>query len=186
MSNSDRERWDARYLTRPSPPVGDVSLPAVFTKFAEVFPAAGHGLELACGHGAASVWLARRGVTMVGIDVSLVAVDAARVLAAEAGVAERCRFDVADLDDGLPAGPHADVLICHLFRDSRLDAAIIGRLAPNGVLAISALSEVGAAPGPFRARPGELVAAFAALTVIAHDEVDGVAWMLARNQGAAN
>jgi hypothetical protein len=87
---------------------------------------------------------------------------------------------LVDLDDGLPAGPPIDVILCHKFRDRRLDQAIIDRLAPGGVLAISALSEVGAAPGPFRATPGELPAAFAELDIVAAGEGQGQAWLLAR------
>jgi hypothetical protein len=93
---------------------------------------------------------------------------------------DRCRFEVVDLDDGLPAGPPVDVVLCHKFRDRRLDDAIIGRLAPGGLLAIAVLSEVGAAPGPFRAAPGELPAAFARLDRIADGEGQGYAWLLAR------
>ena len=89
-------------------------------------------------------------------------------------------FVVVDLDDGLPPGPPVDVIVCHRFRDRRLDRAITDRLAPGGLLAISVLSAVGAAPGPFRAEPGELRAAFAKLTVIATGEGDGEAWLLAR------
>ena len=59
-------------------------------------------------------------------------------------------------------------------------ADIIERLAPGGLLAISALSEVGASPGPFRVTAGELGRAFAALERIAAGEGDSVAWLLAR------
>ncbi|VEG47501.1 methyltransferase [Mycolicibacterium chitae] len=146
-----------------------------------MFPTTGHALELACGAGAASVWLARRGMTVHGVDISGVAVDQARDLAARTGVGDNCRFDVVDLDDGLPAGPPADVILCNRFRDPRLDRAILDRLAPGGLFAITALSEVGAAPGRFRAEPGELTAAFAPLKVIAAGEGDGEAWLLARS-----
>lgn len=87
---------------------------------------------------------------------------------------------MADLDDGLPPGPPVDVILCHKFRDRRLDAAIVERLAPGGLLAISALSEVGAKPGPFRVTAGELPAAFASLEQITAEEGDGEAWLLAR------
>jgi SAM-dependent methyltransferase len=115
-----------------------------------------------------------------GLDVSVVAIDQARDLAERSGVADRCRFDVADLDKGLPDGPPVDVILCHKFRDRRLDQAMVGRLAPGGLLAIAALSEVGAAPGPFRAGGGELRAAFADLSVVAAGEGEGYAWLLAR------
>lgn len=155
-------------------------LPESFRPFAGRFPTAGSALDIACGDGAAAVWLASRGMTVLGVDVSPVAVRRATGLAAAAGVADRCRFVVADLDAGLPAGPSADVILCLAFRDERLDAAITARLAPGGLLAASALSEVGGQPGRFRISAGELDRAFAHLDVIASGESDGRAWLLAR------
>jgi SAM-dependent methyltransferase len=137
-------------------------------------------MELACGLGQGAVWLARRGLDYWGIDVSSVAVGLARELAERSGVADRCRFEVVDLDGGLPTGPPVDVMLCYRFRDARLDRAIMERLAPGGVLAIAVLSEVGVGPGPFRAKPGELLRAFEALDLIAEGERDGEAWLLAR------
>ncbi|MGV0646340.1 class I SAM-dependent methyltransferase [Mycolicibacterium sp. XJ2546] len=180
MSEQDRERWEERYQARAAPSVADVRIPAVFTAYQDIFPTEGRVLDLACGPGLASVWLARRGMEVWGVDVSPTAIDHARDLAARSGVGDRCRFDVVDLDSGLPAGPPADVVVCHRFRDRRLDQPIIERLAPRGLLAISALSVVGADPGPFRVTPGELTTAFAQLDVIASGEGDGEAWLLAR------
>ena len=54
-----------------------------------------------------------------------------------------------------------------------------------GLLAITALGEVGATPGPFRVAAGELPAAFAGLDVIAAGERQGEAWLLARARRAA-
>ena len=56
------------------------------------------------------------------------------------------------------------------------------RLAPGGLLAHSALSQVGGTAGRFRAAPGELTAAFAGLELIAYGEGSGVAWLLARRR----
>ena len=89
----------------------------------------------------------RRGLTVHGVDVSPVAVQFARDLAERSGVGDRCRFDVMDLDVGLPDGPPGDVIVCHLFRDARLDQAVIERLAPGGLLAMAVLSEVDHGPG---------------------------------------
>jgi len=86
---------------------------------------------------------------------------------------------VTDFDDGLPAGPPVDVVLCHKFRDPRLYRPIIERLAPGGLLAIAVLSEVGAAPGRFRAVPGELAAAFVELDKVAAGQGEGCAWLLA-------
>ena len=178
MSEQDRIRWDERYAERAAPE--SIGPPPVFAPYTEQFPTEGSALDLACGQGGAAVWLARRGLTVWGLDVSPVAIGRARDLAAGAGVGERCHFEVVDLDEGLPPGPPADVIVCHKFRDRGLDPAIIDRLTLGGLLAISVLSAVGGAPGPFRAEPGELTAAFATLTVIAAGEGDGEAWLLGR------
>ncbi|MDA2890662.1 class I SAM-dependent methyltransferase [Mycolicibacterium sp. BiH015] len=182
MADADRTRWDGRHRERGSAPPGDVALPAVFRPYAGQFPIVGHAVDLACGAGTAAVWLARRGLHVWGCDISPVAVAHAAELAARCGQVERCTFAVVDLDDGIPPGEPVDVLLCNKFRDRRLDDAMIERLAPGGILAINVLSEVGASPGPFRARPAELRQAFAALEVIASGEADGEAWLLARRR----
>ncbi|ANW64817.1 SAM-dependent methyltransferase [Mycobacterium sp. djl-10] len=175
MGEADRAHWDARYK-QPGPT--EPGLSEVFAPYLDLFPTTGVALDIACGRGAAAVWLARRGMSVTGVDVSPVAMAQARALADAHGV--RCRFEVVDLDDGLPPGPPLDVVVCQRFRDARLDAAIVDRLTPGGLLAISALSEVGAGPGRFRVPAGELVRAFAGLTVEAAGEADGLAWLLAR------
>ncbi|MGY4712858.1 class I SAM-dependent methyltransferase [Mycolicibacterium sp. CBM1] len=177
MVDTDGVHWDERYRARTTPVAGP---PEVFAHYVDVFPSTGHALDLACGAGAASVWLAGRGLTVVGVDASAVAVAQARELAERIGVATRCRFEVRDLDEGLPPGEAADVIVCHRYRDPRLYSAIVGRLAPGGLLAISVLSEVGAEPGRYRAGAGELAGAFADLQTVACGEGDGQAWLLAR------
>ncbi|CAN5893812.1 class I SAM-dependent methyltransferase [soil metagenome] len=177
MSEEDRSRWEARHTDAsgddtPTPPL-------VLGPLAQHFPTSGRALDLACGRGQASVWLARRGMTVWGVDVSPVAVERATRLAVEYGVTDRCRFTVWDLDQGLPEGPPVDLLLCHMFRDPELDEALMLRLAPGGLLAVAVLSEVGGKAGPFRAAPGELRAAFGALDVLSDGEEGGRAWILA-------
>ncbi len=174
MSEQDRSRWDTAYADRHS--ASQPALPAVFAAHEGAFPTSGTALDIACGQGAATVWLAGRGLDTLGVDVSGVAVEQARALA----VGTTARFEVADLDDGLPPGPPVDVVLCHRFRDTQIYPAMIERLKPGGLLAICVLSEVGGAPGPFRAVAGELNEAFAALDPIAAGEGDGQAWLLAR------
>jgi SAM-dependent methyltransferase len=180
MAEVDRRRWDERYTTHGPPPVSAVGPPDILARHADLFPTEGRALDVACGQGMAAVWLARRGLEVWGLDISAVAVSQARDLARRSGVGNRCRFDVADLDDGLPAGPPVDVVLCHKFRDRRLDQAMLGRLKPGGLLAIVVLSEVGASPGAFRATAGELPAAFPGLGPLAAGEGRGYAWLLAR------
>lgn len=180
MAEADRRRWGQRYVGLEPPALAAVAPPDVFAGHADVFPTAGCALDLACGQGRASVWLARRGMRVVGWDVSPVAIGWARELARCGGVDGHCHFDVVDLDDGLPPGPPVDLILCHKFRERRLDRAILARLAPGGLLAVAVLSEVGAAAGRFRAVAGELPKAFTGLEMLVVGEGKGRAWLLAR------
>ncbi len=182
MSDNDRIRWNARYLGQGAPPTDAIGLAAVFQPYHDTFPHSGRALDVACGPGLGAVWLALRGLTVWGLDVSEVAIDQARDLARRHRVDDRCRFEIVDLDHGLPPGPPVDVIYCHKFRDRRLDRTMVERLTPGGLLAIAVLSQFGAAPGPFRAAPGELDAAFADLEPIAAGEGGGQAWLLARRR----
>lgn len=181
VTEQDRVQWDERHAHHGPVAVGDIGPPPLLAPYEDLLPRTGSALELACGRGRVAVWLASRGLDVWGVDVSPVALDLARDLARRAGVSDRCRFDAIDLDGGLPDGPPVDVIVCHLFRDPRLDRAIVERLAPGGgVLAVVVLSEVGAAPGPYRAPSGELPAAFAALEPLVAAEQDGTAWFIGR------
>ena len=182
MSEEDRRHWDQRHAEAG---IGDVDVrpPQVFVPIEHLFPVAGRALEIACGRGELAVWLAGRGMEVVGVDVSPVALELARELALRRGVADRCRFEVWDLDDGLPPGPPAALVVCHMFREPRLDQALVERLAPSGLLAIASLSEVGGEPGRFRAVADELHRAFAELDIMAEGESNGVALLLGRKSG---
>ena len=184
MSEADRRRWDERYSAGGTAAAGAHGPPPVLADFEEVFPTGGRALELACGRGQSAVWLAGRGLDVWGVDVSPVAIGFARELSSVSGLSDKCRFEVFDLDDGLPQGPPVDLLFCYKFRDPRLDQPMIERLRPGGLLAVAVLSEVGEGPGAFRAQPGELHDAFSGddLDVLTEGEREGMAWMLARRQ----
>jgi SAM-dependent methyltransferase len=182
MSDADRERWDPRHLAAgpaaPAPP-GVLAGAADLTS---CVPTTGQALDVACGRGAVAVWLALRGLAVDAVDVAAAGLAAGARLATRHGVGDRVRWIAHDLDDGLPdgcTGPY-DVVVCQLFRDPDRYGALTAALAPGGLLAVSVLSEVGAAPGPFRARPGELRAAFAGLDLLLDREGDGEAALLAR------
>lgn len=180
MAEDARQHWDQRYTEAGIAPVGEPSPLPLFADVADAFPSAGSALEVACGRGRGAVWLASRGMTVWGVDVSPVAVDLATQLAELSGFGDQCRFDVHDLDGGLPAGEPVDLVLCHLFREADIDQAMIDRLKPGGILAVACLSEVGHGPGRFRAAPGELVEAFGELHLIEAGEADGHAWYVGR------
>lgn len=182
MSAGDRERWDARHASAGPPQSVPPGALMGAPKLVAAFPTAGRALDVACGRGGVAVWLAQRGLTVDAVDVSPVGLAAGVGLAAVCGVVDRIRWVAHDLDDGLPpscAGPY-DVVVCQLFRDPARYADLTAVLAPGGLLALTVLSQVGPGPGPFRAEPGELSAAFPTLHVLLHREGDGEATLLAR------
>jgi SAM-dependent methyltransferase len=180
MSEADRRHWDARYAETGIASIGNPVAPPVFAAFEHLFPIEGVALEIACGRGRAALWLASRGMDVYGVDVSPSAIELARALLSRSSYAARARFEVFDLDNGLPHCTPVDLLLCHQFRDARLDRSMMDRLVPGGFLAIATLSEVDAGPGRFRARPGELRDAFAALELLADGERNGQAWLIGR------
>jgi SAM-dependent methyltransferase len=189
MSESRREHWDRRYREGGVAPV--LSVPPPLPAFAHVhplFPTRGRALEIACGRGRGAVWLVSRGMTYRGVDVSPVAIELARQLVERSGVADKCRFDVFDLDAGLPEGESVDLVLCYLFRDPRLDRGMVDRLVPGGLLAVAVRSEVDVGPEQFpdgsrRARRGELRDAFGHLEILDEGESDGMARILTRKPG---
>ena len=175
MSERDAERWDARHAAAAD--VGPLP-PDVLRGHEGLVPSSGRALDVACGRGAASVWLARRGLVVDAVDVSAVALAAARRLSADV------RWWQHDLDAGLPpacVGPY-DVVVCQRFRDPALYPALIAVLAPRGLLVITVLSEVDEGPGPWRAPPRELLDAFAGLDVLVHREANGEATLVGRGR----
>lgn len=175
-------RWDEKYADAGPARTDEIGPPPLFAPHEELFPTSGHALELACGRGRGAAWLASRGLQVWAFDVSPVAIGLARDLARRAGMAHRCHFEVVDLDDGIPGGPPVDLVLCHMFRDPRLDRAIVERLLPGGMLAIAALSEIDVGPGRYRAPRGELLEAFRQLDVIESGEQNGHAWLLGRRR----
>jgi SAM-dependent methyltransferase len=182
VATADQQRWDDRYagrdLAEPTPP--DALAAADLTG---LVPTTGHALDVACGLGAQSVWLAQRGLEVVSLDVSNVAIDATRRLAAAHQLEQRVDARQVDLDAGLPADVSGlDTVVCQRFRGVDLYPQLVDRLRVGGLLVLTVLSEVGAdSPGPFHAPPGELIDAFTPLRVdvIHHVEADGQASLVA-------
>lgn len=179
MAEADRARWDGRHALLsddvPRPPDG-------LWGGEELLPPSGRALDVACGRGATSVWLAGRGLDVDAVDVSPVGLAAGAATAERAGTGGRLHWWPRDLDAGLPegcAGPY-DVVVCQRFRSPALYPQLVRRLGPGGLLVVTVLSEVGEAPGAWRAPAGELRAAFGHLDVLVDREADGEATLVAR------
>ena len=182
--HDDATRWDDRY--RSASPPGPRAPDAVGARadLIELLPDTGVAIDIACGLGSQSLWLAQRGLDVVALDVSPIAIEALTAAAHAAGLADRIDARVTDLDIGLPAEPTtADVIVCQRFRQPSIYAQIVERLVVGGIAIVTVLSEVGAdSPGPFHAPPGELVAAFGEFDILDAHEGDGTATIVARRR----
>ena len=166
--------WDARYAA--SAP-GTPGPPTALVDRLDLVPTAGRALDVACGRGTVAVWLAQRGFDVDAVDAAPSGLALGARLAAREGVA--VRWVEADLTRGLPVSGPYDVVVCQRYRDPTLYPALAEALAPGGLLVLTVLSEVGDAGGRFRAAPGELLAAFGGLDVVAHSETGGEATLVA-------
>ena len=108
----------------------------------------GRALDLGCGEGADSIWLAERGWRVTAVDIAPTALERAAANAAAAGVEERVDFRRHDLAHTFPGGDF-DLVSAHYLhspvgfpRDHVLRAAA-GAVAPGGLLLVVEHGSVG-------------------------------------------
>jgi SAM-dependent methyltransferase len=181
VTEQDRHHWDRRYRATEVAP--SIEPPAFLADHLDLIPRTGAALDIACGRGRGSLWMASMGLDVLGLDVSPVAIDLARRGADRFGLADRCRFEVHDLDTGLPdpdlSADSFDLILCHLFRDPALYEQMETRLAPGGLLAIVVLAAPDGKGGDYRAERDELTRAFGALRQRDHGGDSGRLWLVA-------
>ena len=107
-------------------------------------------VDAACGTGLYALALARRGISVVGVDLSAGMLDKARAAAEDAGL--RAEWICAPLQElGAHIEGPRDAVLCmgnslpHLLEEDDLDAALAGMtalLAPDGVLVLHLLNYV--------------------------------------------
>lgn len=88
------EFWDEFYTERQRVWSGKPNA-ALVREVSMIAP--GRAIDLGCGEGADAIWLAQRGWTVTGMDVSAVALGRAAKHAEEAGVAEKITWVARDL-----------------------------------------------------------------------------------------
>jgi SAM-dependent methyltransferase len=145
QANEHQSAWEEHYSAKPRVWSGKVN-----AQLAAIAPTltGTRALDLGCGEGGDAVWLAERGWTVVGVDVSAIALARAREAAHARGVADRVEFVQHDLTTGLPEGAFDLVSAQFLHSTVEMDRSAILRraaeaVAPGGVLLIV---DHGAAP----------------------------------------
>lgn len=140
-----KQHWEDRYAERDRIWSGRVN--RWLAEVAEPL-APGRALDLGCGEGGDTIWLAERGWQVVGVDISETALGRAAEEAAARGLTDRVDLRQMNLSESLPEGAFdlisAQFLqsLVHLDRE-RIFAAAARAVAPGGVLVVV---DHGAAP----------------------------------------
>ena len=181
--------WDERYRKSPAP----TEPASLLTSLESLFPKQGKGLDLACGAGRNSVWLAGRGLDVAAIDLSGEALRQGRELASR----RRChvRWLQEDLQSYALGSAEYDVITCFYIRIPKLYSRISKALRPGGWVVYETynLAQLQYASGPrdpeHLLRPGELLEAFRDLEVVFYLETSherAVSSIIARKPAGAD
>lgn len=139
----DREFWDNWHQRRrerreSSPP----SEPAIRLGRALQGKAPCRILDIGCGGGADTVYLAALGHLVVGVDISHVAIQRARAVAAESPHRGAVEFHTCDISEGLPFDRNSfDIVYSHLalhYFDTKVTRSVFAAIhricSPGGTL----------------------------------------------------
>ncbi len=171
MSDQDRERWDARYEADPG-----AGTPSRLIRDHFSLAATGRALDLACGNGRNSLFLAEQGFEVDAVDISSVAV---KRLAGRHSAVHALRVDLDTWD--IPEAAY-DLIANIKFLDRRLFPMILKGLKPGGVLIFESFTD-DAGDDPYCLKSNELLHAFLNLRVVYYAETQNPAG--ARFKGTA-
>lgn len=180
MSEADRTLWDKKWTEMDkAPQVNGVLL----RNRAQL----GHGIaiDVACGQGQNSIWLAQNGFKVLGVDLSPVALAQAQRAARVAGVQEKVTFVQVDLDRWRPARESLDLLCVMRFLDRKLIPDLRRAVRSGGIVAyatrhVGVLERRPEANPDYLLQPGELLDLFSGWDVIEHLEGEENASLVAR------
>jgi SAM-dependent methyltransferase len=153
----DTRGWDRRYRSkeRPAEDFEAAPTPLVIETARRLRP--GKALDLACGTGRNTLWLAAQGWSVTAIDAAPSAIEALQSHASQLGLHVNARQ--ADLQGGefrIERSSWDLIAICYYLQRDLFEPAKQG-IVPGGVLVgIVHITEPGEEPTHTRARPDEL------------------------------
>jgi SAM-dependent methyltransferase len=128
MAGRDQKRWDQKWAAAGS---RDVS-PLLVAHREHL--SAGIAIDLACGLGQNTLWLAANGYKAIGVDISFVALQRAHTTALNQTLSQPPLFVQYDLDLWTVPPASVDLIAVFRFLDRRLFPILKRALRPNGLL----------------------------------------------------
>ncbi|MDH3641327.1 MAG: methyltransferase domain-containing protein [Gammaproteobacteria bacterium] len=171
MSKADREKWDRRYAQGA---FAERSHPNAFLEQWVPDLPLGRALDIACGAGRNSLFLAAAGYTVDALDISAEALARAAASAEHRGL--QINWIERDLDSGLPDAGLFDLIIMLRYVNLPLLCTLGDRLNPGGHLVVEEhlatdADVIGPRSSRFRVEPGDLASAADGLRVRHCDEL---------------
>ncbi len=131
MSKADQEKWDERYADGA---FADRTHPSVLlVNWIDRLPK-GRALDIACGAGRNSLFLARKGFEVTAIDISGEGLRRAEVAARRENL--KVAFVQQDLDAGLPRLDQFQAICLFRYLNQDLIRALPSNLAAEGILLV--------------------------------------------------
>jgi len=153
MALADKERWNEKYEDNKIPqiPLGLISDYSSLARGKKV-------LDIACGMGRHSKYLASKGFEVHALDISSVAIAQLQGLA-------NIKAEEVDFDNYILAKDAYDMIVCTYFLERKLFAQMIDALKPKGLILIETFlhhpdNERLPSNPAFRLNEGELEAFF--------------------------
>ncbi len=133
----ERPSWEERYESTDRVWSGKPN-PQLVTEATDLTP--GTALDIGCGEGADSIWLAAQGWQVTGLDFSQAGLDRAATAPGAAGVADRTTWERADIRTWRPAATYDLITsqFLHLLDGGMpgLVARLADALNPGGTLLV--------------------------------------------------
>ena len=157
MTENDRKKWDAKYLEK----TGKSEPSSILVKYWSLAPGK-HALDIACGNGRNSIFLAERGLTVDAVDISTVATR--RLEGRHPNIHVIC----TDLDTWVIPPDRYDLIVNIRFLDRRLFPMIQGGLKNGGVLVFESFMD--GVKDEYCLKQNELLCAFQDLRIVYYEE----------------
>ena len=177
MDLKDRDRWNEKYKQG-----WRTSLNATLLRFYQL-ASKGKALDIACGSGDNSIFLAEKGFSVDAFDISDEAIKIANALALKRGV--KVNLLMSDIESFPFKGEYYDLIINFYFLDRNSFSKITASLKQGGLLIFETYNEKHLLSKPsfnrsYLLREGELRKVFKELEIVYYEEASNITTLVAK------